>query len=92
VDATRLVDEISQGTGIRSMSGYAVLPGPRTVGTSPGSLSWLCESPATPDLQLMAPGDHGGVSGGPVHQVSLVPRKLVFPNVRASPVTTRYVR
>jgi hypothetical protein len=55
VDVTRLVDEISQGTGIRSMSGYAVLPRPRTVGTSPGSLSWLCESPATQDLQLMVP-------------------------------------
>jgi hypothetical protein len=32
-----------------------VLPRPRTVETSPGSLSWLCESLPTPDLQFMAP-------------------------------------
>jgi hypothetical protein len=32
-----------------------VLPRPRTVGTSPGSLSWLCESPATPVLAPHGP-------------------------------------
>jgi hypothetical protein len=31
--------------------------------------------------------DRGGVAGGPVHQISLVPRKLVFSYVRALPVT-----
>jgi hypothetical protein len=30
---------------------------------------------------------HGGDSGGPVRQISLVPRKLVFSYVRAVPVT-----
>jgi hypothetical protein len=67
---------------------YAVHPRPRTIGTSPGSLSWLCESPATPVLAAHGPGNHGGVAGGPVHQISLVPRKLVFSDVRASPVTS----
>jgi hypothetical protein len=32
-----------------------VLPRPRTVGTSLGSLSWLCESPATPVLAPRGP-------------------------------------
>jgi hypothetical protein len=89
VDTTRLVDEMSQGTGIRSLSEPVVLPRPRTIGTSPGSLSWLRESPATPVLAAHGPGNHGGVAGGPVHQISLVPRKLVFSYVRALPVTSR---
>jgi hypothetical protein len=63
-----------------------VLPRPRTVGTSPGSLSWLCESPAIPVLAPSGPGP-SGVAGDPVHQISLVPRKLVFSYVRALPVT-----
>jgi hypothetical protein len=65
-----------------------LLPRPRTVGTSPGSLSWLCESAATSVLAPHGPGP-GGVADGPVHQLSLVPRKLVFSYVRALPVTPR---
>jgi hypothetical protein len=56
---------------------HAVPPRPRTIGTSPGSLSWLRESPATPVRTAHGPGNHGGVTGGPVHQISLVPL-LVF--------------
>jgi hypothetical protein len=65
----------------------ACFPGLGAIGTSPGSLSWLCESPAAPVLATHGPGAHGGVAGAPVHQISLVPRKLVFPYVRALPVT-----
>jgi hypothetical protein len=56
----------------------ACFPGLGTIGTSPRSLSWLCESPGTPVLATHGPGAHGGVAGGPVHHISLVPRKLVF--------------
>jgi hypothetical protein len=59
----------------------------RTIRTSPESLSWLCESPATPILAAHGPGNHGGVAGGPVHKISPVSPKLVFPYVRALPVT-----
>jgi hypothetical protein len=43
-----------------------------------------------PRLESPGPGataDHGGDSGGPVHQMSRVPRKLVVSYVRALPVT-----
>jgi hypothetical protein len=53
---------------------HAVPPRPRTIGTSPGSLAWSRESPATPVRTAHGPGNHGGVAGGPVHQISLVPR------------------
>jgi hypothetical protein len=63
-----------------------VLPRPQTVGTSPGSLSWLYGSPAIPVLAPHGPGP-SGVAGNPVHQISLVPRsKLVFSYFRALPV------
>jgi hypothetical protein len=65
----------------------SVRPWPRTFGTSLGSLSGLCESLATPELAAHGSGNYGGVAGGPFHQVSLVPRKLVFRYVRALPVT-----
>jgi hypothetical protein len=45
--------------------------------TSPGCLSWLYESPAAPDLHLMAPErprTKVQYAGGPVHQFSLVPQ------------------
>jgi hypothetical protein len=79
VNATRLVDEKSHGPGIDRILAsdhyrHAVPPRPRTIGTSPGSLSWSRKFPATPVLAAHGPGNHGGVAGGPVHQVSLVPR------------------
>jgi hypothetical protein len=62
---------------------YAVRPFPvfGPYGTSPGCLSWLYESPATPDLHLMAPEQPRTkvqYAGGPVHQFSLVPRIWSF--------------
>jgi hypothetical protein len=70
---------------------HAVRPFPvfGPYGTSPGGLSWLCESPATPDLHLKTP-ERPRVkvqyAGGPVHQFSLVPRLLVLSkHVRAHP-------
>jgi hypothetical protein len=62
---------------------YAVRPFPvfGPYGTSPGCLSWLCESPATPDLHLMTPERPRAkvqYAGGPVHQFSLVPRLWSF--------------
>jgi hypothetical protein len=55
VRGTRLVDEMSQGTGIRSLSEPVVFPRPRTIGKSRRSLVWLRKSPATRYLQLMVP-------------------------------------
>jgi hypothetical protein len=58
---------------------YAVRPFPvfGLHGTSLECLSWLCESPATPDLHPMTPERplvKVQYAGGPVHQFSLVPR------------------
>jgi hypothetical protein len=50
-------------------------------GTSPRCLSWLYESPATPDLHLMTPERlwvKVQYAGGPVYQFSLVPRLWSF--------------
>jgi hypothetical protein len=40
---------------VRLITRCPVLPRPSVHGTSPGCLSWLYESPATPDLPLMIP-------------------------------------
>jgi hypothetical protein len=40
---------------VRLIARCPVLPRPLVHGTSPGCLSWLYESPATPDLPLMIP-------------------------------------
>jgi hypothetical protein len=79
VNGTRLVDEKTHGPGINRILAsnhclHAVPPRSRTIRTSPGSLSWSRESSATPVLAAHGPGNHGGVPGGPVHPISLVPR------------------
>jgi hypothetical protein len=54
------------------------IPGLGPSGRLPEAYPGYASLPRPQYLQLKAPGDHGAVAGGPVHQVSLVPRKLVF--------------
>jgi hypothetical protein len=53
-----------------------------------GPSGCLLETYAIPVLTPHGPGP-SGVAGDPVHQISLVPRKLVFFHVRALPVTNK---
>jgi hypothetical protein len=68
------------------LDNLACFPGLGPSGRLPEAYPGYASLPRPQYLHLIVL-DRGGVAGGPVHQLSLVARKLVFSYVRALPVT-----